>query len=164
MWMWDGGRWVQVARPGQPLPRRNRAWLWWLAGGCALLLVLGVAGGIWGVTSLVRSAQQGDFTCMPTDFPRYPGATVTRDYTYFGTGVAPGDSRECQEVLSSGDDVATVTAFYANHLSSGDWLVMAYDKTSGEITFTRKSRAREVGVIQLLGQGQHTVIEIKFDS
>lgn len=163
-WMWDGARWVPVQRPGQPPPRQSRTWIWWLAGGCALLLVLGVGGGVWAIRSLVNAVEKGQLSCMPSDFPRYPGAAVTRDYTYVGTGVAPGDSRECQETASSNDDVATVTDFYTRKLESGDWHVTANDKTSGQIRFVRKSRPQQVGVIELLGRGEHTVIEIKFDS
>jgi hypothetical protein len=129
-----------------------------------VVLVLSIAGGIWGISSLVHSVQQGNFSCLPSDFPRYPGATITRDYTYFGSGVAYGDSRECQESLSSDDDVATVTAFYASHLDSGDWRIIGNDKTTGQLRFIRRSKYQQIGIIQLLGQGQHTVIEIKFDS
>jgi hypothetical protein len=165
-WMWDGARWVPSQTSGQapPPPQRSRTWLWWVGGGCALLLVTVVGGGIWALSSLVNAVQHGQLTCMPSDFPRYPGAMVTRDYTYVGTGVAPGDSRECQETLSSNDDVATVTDFYASKLASGDWHVTANDKTSGQIRFARTSKSQQVGAIQLLGRGEHTVIEIKFDS
>lgn len=164
MWIWDGGRWIQVQRPGMRAPRRSRTWLWWVAGGCAVLLVLGVGAGIWGAVSLAHAVQQGSLSCMPSDFPRYPGATVTRDYTYFGTGVAPGDSRECQESLSSDDGVATVSAFYTSQLNSGDWQILANDRTNGQIRFTRRSRTQDVGIIQMLGRGQHSDIAIKFDS
>jgi hypothetical protein len=164
MWMWDGGRWIPVQRAGQPGPRRPRTWLWWLGGGCVLLLVLGIGGGVWAVGSLVNAVQSGSLSCLPSDFPRYPGASVTRDYTYVGTGVAPGDSRECQETLSSDDDVTTVTAFYAAQLDSGDWRITTYDKASGQVQFERRSKSQQVGLIQLLGRGDHTVIEIKFDS
>lgn len=163
-WMWDGGRWVPVQRPGQPPARRSRAWIWWLGGGCAVLLVLVVGGGIWGLSSLVNAVQHGSFTCMPSDFPRYPGATVTRDYKYFGSGVAPGDSSECQESLTSSDDVATVTSYYTNQLASGDWQVTGSDTNTGQIRFARKSKSQQVGIIQFLGRGQQTTIEIKFDS
>lgn len=163
-WMWDGGRWIPVQRPGQPPPRRSRTWLWWLGGGCALLLLLVVGGGIWAISSFVNAVQNGSLSCMPSDFPRYPGATVTRDFRYVGTGVAPGDTRECQETLSSNDDVATVTDFYTSKLESGDWQITGNDKTSGQIRFVRKSKTQQVGMIQLLGRGEHTVIEIRFDS
>ena len=163
MWQWDGQRWVPTPAQAQA-PRRSRAWVWWVAGGCVLLLVIGIGAGVWGLTSAFRSFQKGGFTCMPSDFPHYPGATVTRDYTFVGTNVAPGNSRECRETLNSNDDVSTVTDFYASHLNSGDWKVTAKDTANGEIKFRRISKPQNVGVIDLLGRGQHTVIEIKYDS
>ena len=164
MWQWDGQRWVPRAAQAQGAPRRSRGWIWWVAGGCALLLVLGLGVGIWGLVSAVKSFQQGGFTCMPSDFPRYPGASVTGDYTTVGTKVAPGDSRECQETLDSNDDVATVTDFYASRLNSGDWKIRANDAANGEVRFARVSKPQNVGVIDLLSRGRHTVIQIKFDS
>jgi len=101
---------------------------------------------------------------MPSDFPRYPGTSVTRDYTTVGTNVAPGDSRECQETLQSNDEVNTVRDFYASRLNAGDWKVTANDTANGEMRFRRVSKPQNVGVIDLLGRGQHTVIQIKFDS
>ena len=164
-WRWDGTRWVPSGAPfGSGRPRRSRTWLWWLAGGCAVLLLLGAAGGIWGVTTLVRNVQQGGLSCLPNDFPKYPDATVTRVYTYFGTGVAPGDSSECQETLSSNDDVTTVTTFYTSRLDSGDWGITANDTTNGVVRFARRTKPQNVGAVQLLGRGDHTVIEIRFDS
>jgi hypothetical protein len=164
MWMWDGGRWIPVQRPGQPPARRPRTWIWWLAGGCAVVLLLGIAGIVIGGAALVNRIQSGGFTCLPSDFPKYPNAQVTRVYTYVGGGVAPGDSNECQEGLSSDDDVATVTAFYITHLDTGDWSITANDKANGEIRFARRSQSREVGTVELLGRGQHTDVAIKFDS
>ena len=164
MWMWDGQRWIPVQRPGQPVVRRSRGWVWWLAGGCLLLLVVAVGLGIWGATALVHNLQAGNFSCLPSNFPKYPGATVTRDYTYVGTGVAPGDARECQETLDSGSDVAAVTNFYVSQLNSGDWKITSNDTATGQIRFQRVSRPQTVGTVQLLGRGQQTTIEIKLDS
>ncbi len=164
MWLWDGGQWIPVVPQGQRPRRRSLNWLWWVAGGCALLLVIGGAGLVWGAVSLVNRVQQGGFTCLPSDFPKYPGATVTREYTYVGTNVAPGDSRECQETLQSNDDSTAVTDFYSSNLESGDWNITANDRTIGEIKFRRASRPQTVGVVALLARGQHTVIEVKLDS
>jgi hypothetical protein len=164
MWLWDGQRWVASAAQPRPISRGSRRWIWWLAGGCALLLVIAIAGGTYGIVSLVHSFQSGSLSCLPSDFPHYPGATVTRDYTTVGTNVAPGDSRECQETLDSNDDVSTVTDFYASRLNSGDWKISADDRANGELKFRRVSRPQTVGVVDLLGRGQRTVIQIKLDS
>lgn len=163
LWRWDGQRWISTGRP-TIATHAKRGPLWWLFGGCALLLVLAIAAGIWGVASLVRSAQQQGLSCMPSDFPRYPNATMTRDFRYVGTNVAPGDSQECQETLDSADDVTAVTTFYTRHLDTGDWTITAIDPTNGEIRFHQASRPASLGVVDLLAAGQHTVIEIRFDS
>jgi len=165
MWRWDGQQWVPTgaARPAQPAGPK-RTWIWWAAGGCGLLLLIAVGGGIYGFVSLVHTFQRGGLSCLPSDFPRYPGASTTRDYTYYGTNLAPGDTRECQEVLASNDDVSTVTDFYAGKLSTGDWKITSDDRATGELKFARVSRPLTVGVVDMLGRGQHTVIQIKLDS
>jgi hypothetical protein len=113
---------------------------------------------------LVNKFQQGVFSCLPSDFPKYPGVRVLNQRIWYGTGVAPGDTKECQTTLSSNDEVATVTAFYSDQLNSGDWTIVSTDRTSGELRFRRTSRPASVGVIDLLGRGQHTEIQIRFDS
>ena len=57
-----------------------------------------------------------------------------------------------------------MTNFYSKGLNSGDWRVTSNDKTTGQIKFSRASNPQNVGVIQFLGRGEHTQIEIKFDS
>jgi hypothetical protein len=165
MWRWDGVRWVPAnAAFPNAAPRRSRAWIWWVAGGCAVLLVLGLVGAGVAVYNLVNSFQHGGFACLPADFPNYPGATVITENTYVGTGVAPGDSKRCSMVLKSNDDPATVNAFYQEKLSTGDWKVTAYIASIGQIQFQRVSRQQTVGVVDLLGRGQQTEIHIQLES
>jgi hypothetical protein len=164
-WRWDGTTWVpsgQVASLATP-PRRSFAWVWWLAGGCAVLVVVAIVAGAEGLGSLVNNFQHGGFTCLPSDFPAYPGTTVAGENTRVGTGIAPGDNHECQMTLESNDSVSTVTDWYASHLDSGDWAASA-DVSSGVIHFQRRSRSATKGSIQLLGRGQHTEIQITLDS
>jgi hypothetical protein len=126
--------------------------------------VIGIAGLVIGGVSLVNQFQKGGFTCLPSDFPKYAGVSVINQRTNYGTGVAPGNTKDCQMTMSSNDDVATVSAFYSGQLNSGDWTIVSSDKTIGEIRFRRISRPASVGVIDLLGRGQHTEIQIRFDS
>jgi hypothetical protein len=165
LWRWDGTQWVPVAPSVSTMPaaRRSKAWVW-VAGGCVLLLILGVIGIGFGAYSLVKGFQNGAFNCLPSDFPGYPGATVMSENTKIGSGFAPGDSKRCTIVLESNDDVATVTSFYTLQLDTGDWTVASSDPSSGEIQFTRKSRSATVGDLLLLGRGQHTEIQIQLDS
>ena len=162
MWRWDGRRWAPSAQ--SPLyrgPQRSRSWLWWLAGGCAVLLLLGIAGGVYGLVSLVHTFRSGGLACLPSDFPQYPGAHLSREYTYVGTTAHAGDSHECDETFDSDDDVSAVTGFYTSHLNAGDWKVTSNDAANGTINFERVSRPQTVGSLLLLGRGQHTTIAIK---
>ena len=162
MWRWDGQRWVPAGQaPAYGAPRRSRTRLWWLAGGCALLLVLGVAGGIYGLVSLLRAVQNGSLACLPADFPQYPGATITREYTYVGTTGHAGDSHVCEETFSSNDDVATVRDFYTSHLNDVDWRVTSSDSQTGTIDFARVSRPQTVGSMLLFGRGEQSTFAVK---
>ncbi|HEY2599675.1 MAG TPA: hypothetical protein VGJ79_14490 [Candidatus Dormibacteraeota bacterium] len=165
LWRWDGARWVPVA-PGAPLPapQRSRSWIWWLVGGCGVLLILGAVAAGFAVYSLVTGFQHGKFSCLPPDFPSYPAASVVRENAKVGNEFSPGDSSRCDMVFTSNDGVAVVTAFYEAQLNSGDWTVVSSDSANGVITFKRKSRPQTVGTVTLLGQGQHSQIDIQLDS
>jgi hypothetical protein len=166
MWVWDGTRWVPSGRQGiRARPRGSRSWIGWVAGGCGLLLVIGVGGAIWGTVSLVNNFQQhGGFACLPSDFPSYPGTTVRSQNVRYSTGLPPGDSKECTMTLESDSDAATVSDFYASRLSTGDWAITSNDKATGEIQFHRVSRPQTVGVLDILGGGQQTEVQLTLDS
>jgi hypothetical protein len=166
MWRWDGTQWVATTAGAAraPATRRSMAWIWWVAGGCALLLVLAVVGGAVGLVSLVNTFQHGGLTCLPSDFPKYPGTSVVSENTFIGTGVAPGDTKSCRMTLDSSDNVATVTAFYNEKLSTGDWKVVTFNDSSGQIQFQRVSRPLTVGTIDLLGRGSGAEIRIDLSS
>ena len=135
-----------------------------MAGGCAVLLVLGLIGAGFGIYGLVRGIQGGAFNCLPSDFPSYPNTTVASFKTSFGSGVAPGDSKRCLITLESNDDVATVTSFYKQQLNSGNWTITSSDLSSGVISFQLGSRPLTAGTVSLLARGQHTEIQIVLDS
>jgi hypothetical protein len=166
MWRWDGARWIAATTGavGAPTTRRSKPWIWWVAGGCALVLVLAIVGGAIGIASLVNSFQHGGLTCLPSDFPKYPGTTVVNEQTFYGGGVAPGDSKSCRMTLDSSDNVATVTAYFRDKLNSGDWKVASYSDSSGQIQFQRVSRPLTVGTVELLGRGSSSEINITLDS
>jgi hypothetical protein len=160
-WRWDGAQWVPTgaARPMATTPRRSFAWVWWLAGGCAVLVVIAGIAAVLGLGSLVSSFQHGGFSCLPSDFPTYPGATVSSENTYVGTGVPAGDTKRCTMTLESNDDVNTVTSWYSSNLDSGDWSASS-NTPSGTIQFENRSKPSTNGSIELLGHGQQTEIRI----
>jgi hypothetical protein len=126
-------------------------------------VVVAIIAGALGLTSLVRNFQGGAFSCLPSDFPSYPAATVSSEHTYVGTGLPPGDTKQCSMVLESSDDVSTVTDYYSSHLSSGGWTATV-DPASGVISFQSTTRTATRGTIELLGRGEHTEIRITLDS
>jgi hypothetical protein len=128
------------------------------------VLVLAIVGGAIGIASLVNSFQHGGLSCLPSDFPSYSGATVVNENTFYGTGVAPGDTKSCRMTLDSNDDVATVTAFYKEKLGSGDWKVVSFNDSTGQIQFQRVSRPLTVGTVDLLGRGSGSEIRIDLSS
>ena len=129
-----------------------------------MLLVIGVIGAGFGLYTLVNRFQHGGFSCLPSDFPNYPNATVANQQSKIGSGVPSGDSAECQMVLESNDDVATVAAYYQQNLNSGDWTISSSDLASGAISFQLQSRPQTAGTVNLLARGQHTEIRIVLDS
>jgi len=151
------------ATPAPTPAARSFKWVWWLAGGCALLVVIALIAGGLGLSALVTSFERGGFSCLPSDFPNYPGAAVSSENTYVGTGVPAGDTKRCTMVLESNDDVNTVTSWYSSNLNSGDWSATS-DTASGTVRFEKRSRPSTSGTIELLGRGQHTEIRITFYS
>jgi hypothetical protein len=147
-----------------PPPHRSRSWIWWLVGGCGVLLVLGAVGAGFGVYSLVTRFQHGGFSCLPSDFPTYPGASAVNENAQIGNEFSPGDNNRCNMAFDSNDDVATVTTFYQAQLNSGDWTIVSTDSVNGVINFQLKSRPETVGTVTLLGRGQHSEIDIQLDS
>jgi len=166
LWRWDGAQWVSVAAGAAPLPppRRSRSWIWWLIGGCAVLLVLGAIGAGFGIYSLVNRFQHGGFTCLPSDFPTYPGASVIAENTQLGNEFSPEDNTRCNMGFDSTDSAATVRTYYEAQLNRGDWTIVSSDTDSGVISFQRKSRPQTVGTVTLLGRGQHSSIDVRLDS
>ena len=160
-WRWDGTQWVPTGQVATT--RRPTRWIWWLIGGCAVLVLVAVIAGVLGLASLFTNFQRGGLSCLPSGFPAYPGATVTSENTYYGSGLPPGDTRECRMTLESADDVSTVTTWYSSHLNSGDWKAST-DAASGTIRVQNNSKSSTVGNIELLGRGQHTEIRITLDS
>ena len=166
LWRWDGSQWVSTT-PGlapTPGPQRSRSWIWWLVGGCAVLLVIGLIGAGFGVYSLVTRFQHGAFSCLPSDFPNYPGTSVVSENTKVGGDLSPGDTNQCTMVLQSNDNVDAVVNFYQQNLANGDWTVVESQPDNGLFGFKRKSRPETVGSVSVSAKGQHTQIAIELDS
>src|SRR6266571_1360354 len=70
-WRWDGTQWVPTGQVATT--RRPTRWIWWLVGGCAVLVIVAVIAGVLGLASLFNNFQRGGLSCLPSGFPAYPG-------------------------------------------------------------------------------------------
>jgi hypothetical protein len=129
-----------------------------------VVLVIGAIGAGFGISSLVTKFQHGGFSCLPSNFPTYQGASAVNENAQIGNEFSPGDNNRCNMAFDSNDDVATVTTFYEAQLNSGDWTIVSTDSVNGVINFQLKSRPETVGTVTLLGRGQHSEIDIRLDS
>jgi hypothetical protein len=158
MWRWNGTQWVPA---GQPPPGRSRKWIWWLAGALAASLLLIIGGAAYGTYTLVNRFQSGAFSCLPSDFPHYPGASIVGESTSLnGPSVPAGDTKSCFMTLISNDSIDAVGPYYQGQLDSGDWVVDSTDYAKGTIHFHRKSRPTTAGTVEPHRLGQQTEILI----
>jgi hypothetical protein len=129
----------------------------WLVAGCLTVLLLTVAGVGFGIYTRVQGFLHGTYTCVPSNFPRYPGSAYA-EQTYELNGTYPGST--CHVVLESNDDVATVTAFYESKLNTGAWQVNSSATQGGKITFQPAKSAAPFGTVQVAVGNTHTEITI----
>lgn len=119
-----------------------------------MLLVLGVAGSVYGVISLAQRFQQGGLTCLPADFPHYPGSFVSSATT------SVGSAHQCRMTFESSDPVTTVEPYFESHLNSGRWTVISADPTTGTITFSRVLQSQVHGTVKASPSSRGTHIEV----
>lgn len=118
-----------------------------------------MVGAVAGGKVLLDRFQHGAFTCLPSDFPRYPGASVSSESTYTGT-----NGSECRMTFDSSDPVTAVGPYYQDRLNSGDWSVASIEFSTGTITFKRRSRPQTTGTVAMNKLGQGTRIRVVLKS
>jgi hypothetical protein len=122
-----------------------------------------------GAVSLYNSFKH--YTCLPSDFPSYPGATIA-NYSFELNGTTPGSScnmvfhlKDADRRFNPGEDSASVAFdFYQNQLSAGGWQVNASDAGSGHIAFRDVKRANTSGTVDLVAKVGYTEITIQLYS
>jgi len=121
------------------------------------VVVLTAAGVGYGIYSFVQGVKNGSTTCLPSDFPRYPGAKYA-SFTFDLNGTYPGNT--CHSVFESNDDVVTVTAFYRSKLNTGAWEVAPIIDHSDTVTFQPAKSDAPFGTVQVALGNAHTEITI----
>lgn len=82
--------------------------------------------------------------CLPSDFPKYPRATLA--------SIVIADSLgDCTMQFQTRDSTAEVQDFYRTHLNEGDWSVTATDDQQGLIQFQRISKPGINGYVKVFG-------------
>jgi hypothetical protein len=125
--------------------------------GCSTVVVLTAAGAGYGIYSFVQGVKNGSNTCLPSDFPRYPGAKYA-SFTFDLNVTYPGNT--CHSVFESNDDVVKVTAFYRSKLNTGAWQVAPILDHSDTVTFQPAKSDAPFGTVQVALANAHTEITI----
>jgi hypothetical protein len=142
---------------GQPPVRRRRSpWVWVLAG-CATAFVLAAVGVGYGAYSLVHGFLSGSAQCLPSDFPRYPGA-VEAAWSFDLNGTYPGNT--CHADFQSNDDVDAITAFYQSSLNTGSWRVTSSGNPAGQVDFQPATQTQPFGTVSVSAGQARTDIAI----
>lgn len=94
-------------------------------------------------------------SCLPSDFPKYPRASLA--------SVVVSDSYgDCTMQYRTPDSAADVQDFFRSHLDQGDWTVSGADDQAGLIRFQRVSRPRTLGYVKVISfPGQQTQFQIQ---
>jgi hypothetical protein len=95
-------------------------------------------------------------TCLPLNFPTYPGAK------FGGQNREVGSRNLCHIVFVSNGSVAAVTAFYKRELNIGNWQVTS--SAAGQVGFRLRNGKRTIvsGTVAIAVSGGRT--EIKVDT
>ena len=141
--------------------RRSRGCLWWGLGGCALIVVLVIAGAAIGGAALYNHFRQTGFNCLPSDFPAYPGLGPGA-YSYQLNGSVPGNS--CNMVFRSKDSTSAVLDFYESRLGTSGWQVTSSNLDVGLIAFRNVNRAKTAGTVQVATKERYTEIAVQLYS
>jgi len=132
-----------------------------VAGGCGLVAVVVIAGGVFGAITLVSRLQHGGFNCLPSDFPRYPGATYST-YSFELNGPTPGNS--CHMVFKSNSSTSAVLDFYQSKLDTGGWQVTSSNRDIGLIAFRKVNTTSTKGTVQVSARDGYAEIDLQLYS
>jgi hypothetical protein len=112
--------------------------------------------GLFGLAGLGALALwKASANCPPADFPRFSDSVQT------SFSLSVGSVTECDAEFRAAADIATVTRYMRAQLDSGDWRLVGADDAEGVLNFERRSRPSTSGQVQLLGQGDHSLVQIQ---
>ena len=117
----------------------------WAAAGCATIFVLTAMGTGYWIYTVVQGVKSGTTTCLPSNFPRYPGAKFA-SWSYD----LNGPFGVCRAIFDSTDDAITVAAYYKGKLNGGAWQVTISDEHANTVTFESANGSAPYGTVQVV--------------
>lgn len=103
----------------------------------------------------LRPFHVGLSSCLPSDFPKYPGASLA-------SLVVSDSLGDCTVQYRTRDSASDVQSFYETSLTQGDWIVTGVDAPRGMITFRRVSAPATVGLVKIYSfPGQQTQFQVQ---
>jgi hypothetical protein len=120
----------------------------------AILTVVWVAMVAYAGVRLFTFFHVGLSSCLPDDFPRYPGASLA--------SIVISDSLgNCTVQYRTRDSAADVEMFFKTSLDQGDWTVTGLSDQAGQIRFRRISQPETNGYVQVIGVPGQTQFQIQ---
>ena len=115
-----------------------------------MLILAAVAGLALGVGAGINSVA----SCVPSDFPEYPG-------TIWGGWAGGGNV--CVDTRLTFGGASDIMSFYSSKLGNSPWKITGIDRTGLRIDFEHATGARIVGILWLVEQGPFRAICREFD-
>lgn len=129
-----------------------------VAGSIASLLLAGT--GLAAVSSAYselgsRFTAGASTSCMPSDFPAYPGAAIVTSLKAFGV---------CTVAFTTPDSSADVIAFFQTQLDQYPWQLTGGGGAQGTVDFARQDGAKGSGEVSVSPSTRATEIQIVYQS
>ena len=94
----------------------------------------------------------GVTSCLPDDFPKYPGSAIS--------SIVVSDSfGNCTVQFRTRDSSIAVTIFFETNLDQGDWVRVT--EAAGRIAFSRQSDPNVTGYVQVIGLPGQTQFQVQ---
>ena len=128
-----------------------------LAAVVAILTLVWVGMVVYAGARLVSVFRVGFTSCLPGDFPTYPGARIASIVVSDAFG-------NCTVQFETRDPADEVKSFFETNLDEGDWVVTAVEEPAGQIRFSRNSNPDVRGYVQVIGFPGQTQFQVQIRS
>lgn len=158
-WRWDGVRWVPIlTEPSGPRPMATRWVTLIVVGSIAALLLAGT--GLAALSSVYSQIGRNfgpgaQSNCLPSEFPRYPGADVAMSFHALSI---------CTAGFTTQDSSNDVVAYFEAQLVQYPWRVTGGSADQVTINFARQDGGRGSGQVSVAQSGNPTQFEVVYQT